>query len=113
MAATRGCGSFGSRGYGGSDRGRGRGRSHGRSSRGRSSSGSSSRSQCQVCLKFGHTANNCWHRFEENYVPEQQTATVASSTCADLAWYTDSDAMDHITSGLDRLTMHNPYTGHD
>jgi hypothetical protein len=26
--------------------------------------------QCQVCLKFGHTANKCWHHFEEDYIPE-------------------------------------------
>jgi hypothetical protein len=23
-----------------------------------------------VCLKFGHTANKCWHCFEEDYVLE-------------------------------------------
>jgi hypothetical protein len=37
----------------------------------------------------------------------------ASSTSADLAWYMDSGATDYITSDLDHLTMHNPYTGHD
>jgi hypothetical protein len=78
MATTHGRGSSGGRGYDGPDRGRGRGR--GRSNHGGfanndsrtscSSSGNTSRPQCQVCLKFGHTANKCWHCFEEDYVPE-------------------------------------------
>jgi hypothetical protein len=32
---------------------------------------------------------------------------------ADRQWYTDSGAIDHITSDLDRLTMHEPYHGAD
>jgi hypothetical protein len=111
MAATCGRGSSGSHGYGGSDRGRGRG--HGRFTHGRSSSGSSSRPQCQVCLKIGHTANNCWHCFEEDYISKQRTAAAASSTGTDPTWYMDSGATDHITGDLDRLTMHDPYTGHN
>jgi hypothetical protein len=70
MAATRGRGSSGGCGYGGF-------------TRGRSSSGSSSRPQCQACLKIGHTANNCWHHFEEDYIPEQRTVATASSTGVD------------------------------
>jgi hypothetical protein len=57
MTATQGRGFSSGRGYGGSDRGRGRGRS--------------SRPQCQVCLKIGHTSNNCWHRYEEDYILKQ------------------------------------------
>jgi hypothetical protein len=112
MVATRNRGSSGDRGYGGSDRGRGRGRGHGLSSHGRSSNSSSSRPQCQVCLKFGHTTNNYWHRYEEKYVSEQRTTAAASSTGADPAWYTDSSSTDHITSDLDHLMMHDPYTSH-
>ena len=25
---------------------------------------------CQICFKSGHTAAECWHRFEENYMPQ-------------------------------------------
>ncbi|KAH9752513.1 retrovirus-related pol polyprotein from transposon RE1 [Citrus sinensis] len=25
---------------------------------------------CQICFKVGHTAVECWHRFEENYIPQ-------------------------------------------
>jgi uncharacterized membrane protein YgcG len=116
MDATRGCGSFGGRGYGSTDRGRGR--SLGRSSHGggnnRAGRGSSkpSRSQCQVCLKIGHTADNYWHQFEEDYVPEPRTAA-ATSSGPDYHWYMDSGATDHITGDLDKLTMHDHYAGHD
>jgi hypothetical protein len=81
--------------------------------RGRSSGGSSPRPQCHVCHRIGHTTTNCWHRYQEDYVPEQWIAAAASSTGADLAWYTDLDTTDDITGDLDRLTMHDPYTGHD
>jgi hypothetical protein len=123
MAATRGRGSSGGRGYSDPDRGRGRGRGRGQSNRdsfsnndsrtSRSSGGNTSQPQCQVCLKFGHTANKCWHRFEEDYIPEQRAAAAASSLDADHYWYTNSGATDHITGDLNRLTMHDPYTGHD
>jgi hypothetical protein len=80
MTATRGRG-FARCGIGGSDRGRSQ-------SRGRSSSGPLP--QCQVCLKFGHTANNCWHHFDEDYVPELRSAAATSRPSIDHAWYTDS-----------------------
>jgi hypothetical protein len=67
----------------------------------------------EVCLKIGHTTNNCWHRFEEDYVPDQHTAATASSLGANQCWYTDSGATGHIIGDLDRLMMHDPYIGHD
>jgi hypothetical protein len=114
LAASRGRGGrFDSPGRGPS-RGRGRGRSsggRGSSSTGVRSSTSSSRPRCQVCLKVGHTANACWHRFDEDYVPETHTAgsaTILYDT-TDPNWYTDSDVTDHITGELDKLTMHDRY----
>jgi hypothetical protein len=86
MAATHCHGSSSGHGYDGSDQGHGRGQSnHGGSSNNdfRTSRGSATRPQCQVCLKIGHTTNNCWHRFEEDYVPNQRTAAVASSLSTD------------------------------
>jgi hypothetical protein len=35
--------------------------------------------------QIGHTATNCWHRYEEDYVQEQRTTVVASSTGTDPA----------------------------
>jgi hypothetical protein len=71
------------------------------------------RPQCQVYLKIGHTANNYWHPFKEDYVPEPRTAAAASSSSIDNTWYMDSSATDHITVDLDHLTMHDHYAGAD
>jgi hypothetical protein len=98
------------RGHGFPGRGIGRGQTRNRG-RGRSSSGS--HPQCLVCLKIGHTTNNCWHRFEEDYVLEPQTVATASGPSTDDAWYMDPRATDHITGELDWLMMHEPYTGTD
>jgi hypothetical protein len=66
-----------------------------------------------VCLKFGHTANNCWHHFYEDYVPEPRSVAATSGPSTNHDWYTDSGATNHITGELDWLTMHEPYTGPD
>jgi hypothetical protein len=117
LATSHGRGYSGGRDYGSSDHGNDRGHGRNRSSRGgRSGRGftdKSSRPQCQVCLKFGHTANNCWHHFEEDYVPKQRTVAATSSSGIDHNWYTDSGAPDHITGDLDKLTMHDRYADAD
>jgi hypothetical protein len=112
MAANRGCG-FSGRGSSGSDRGRGLSRGRDRTSRGRGRSSGGSWPQCQVCLNIVHTADRCWCRFEEDYVPETCTAIATSRPGVDHAWCTDSGSTDHITGELDRLTMHELYTGTD
>jgi hypothetical protein len=122
MAASRGRGYFGGHTSTRSDRGHGRGRGRDHSSHGGYSNSNpkhlcffnngSSRPQCQVCLKIGHTTNNRWHRFEEDYVPEPCTAAAATHG-ADSAWYIDSGSIDHITGNLYKLRMHDPYTGTD
>lgn len=33
---------------------------------------------CQVCFKKGHTADRCWHRFDEDYVPDPKLVTIAT-----------------------------------
>jgi hypothetical protein len=121
LAASRGHGSSGGCSFGSSDRITGRGRGRSRSSRGvfsrggfsRSSGGNSSRPQCQVCLKIGHTADKCWHRFKEYYVPEPHTSSATSSSGVNNSWYTDSGATDHITGDMDRLTMLDRYASAD
>jgi hypothetical protein len=80
---------------------------------GQGSTDKSSRPQCQVYLKIGHTASNCWHCFEEDYVPETCTMAAASSSGFNNSWYTDSSATDHITGDLDKLTMHDRYASVD
>jgi hypothetical protein len=67
-----------------------------------------------VCKKKGHIANRCWHRFDEDYVPEERTdVAVVGSNGHDSAWYTDSRATDHITSDLEKLEVHDKYHGND
>jgi hypothetical protein len=64
-----------------------------------------------VCLKW--TANKCWYRYDEDYVPEQShtTAAATSSYTVNTNWYTDSGATDHITSELDKLAIRDKYNG--
>jgi hypothetical protein len=73
------------------------------------------RPHCQVCYKVGHTAGVCWYRFDEEFVPDNRFAVVASSSFngADLNWYLDSRATDHITDELEKLTMYERYNGAD
>ena len=40
-----------------------------RGGRGKGSGGRNSTVQCQVCSKVGHSALNCWHRFNQNFQP--------------------------------------------
>jgi hypothetical protein len=35
---------------------------------------------CQVCFKKNHSAAECWHRFDENYVPDQRLAATATTS---------------------------------
>ena len=60
--------------------------------------------RCQVCFKPNHTAAECWHRFDEDYVPdERHVAAAASSYNVDTNWYTDTGSTDHITSELENF----------
>jgi hypothetical protein len=121
-------------GRGGFGRGRGGNRGRGQGGRGRNSSntarnggaggrgngargdagGNNSKIQCHVCLKFGHFVDRCWHRFEEDYVPEEKNAGAAmNSYTADNTWYTDTGATDHITGELEKLSTREKYNGAD
>jgi histone deacetylase 1/2 len=74
---------------------------------------------CQVCFKKGHMASKCWHRFDENYVPDPKLVAADASTSSshayniDTNWYTDTGATDHITSELEKLTARDRYHGND
>jgi histone deacetylase 1/2 len=130
MANRGGRGGSG-RGRGNSGRGRGQGRGGrnpgysnnfnqrqnaggtGRSNQGRSNTGNA-KPTCQVRLKTGHTADKCWHMFEEDYVPEERHASAAmNSYTVDNNWYTDTGATDHITGELEKLAVRDKYNGAD
>ena len=109
----RGGGAQRGRGRGGNQGGRGGG--PGGRGRGRGYAGPDLRPTCQVCFMKGHTAPECWHRFDDNYVNDQKH--VAAATYAgygvDTNWYIDTGAIDHINGELDKLTMKEKYEGSD
>jgi hypothetical protein len=113
------------RGRGGSTRGRGSNRGRGRggrfpSGRGNSPTGNNSRGQgsskpkCQICGKPNHTALECWYRFEEDFQPNNnKNAGYSAAYGVDTNWYANSEASDHITSELEKLTLREKYGGRD
>jgi hypothetical protein len=62
-------------------------------------------------LKTGHTADRCWHKFEEDFVPEERHAanTATNSYTYDTNWYTDTGATDHITREFEKLAVRDRY----
>ncbi|WVZ64106.1 hypothetical protein U9M48_013673 [Paspalum notatum var. saurae] len=107
------------RGRGNNSRGRSAG--HGRGNQQRSYSGgqqrinnsTDTRPLCQVCLKKGHLAPDCWHRYDENYTPDSKVVAAAHAYNIDTAWYSDTGATDHITSELEKLSARDKYMGND
>jgi hypothetical protein len=70
--------------------------------------------RCQVCLKEGLSADNCWHHFDVDYVTEVRNASTAvHGYGTDSGWYIDNGATNHITSELDKLVIHDKYNGGD
>ncbi|RVW34641.1 Retrovirus-related Pol polyprotein from transposon RE1 [Vitis vinifera] len=59
-------------------RGRGRGGRYGQN--GRQNFSSSERPQCQLCGKFGHTVQVCYHRFDITFQSTQNNTTGASNS---------------------------------
>jgi hypothetical protein len=48
----------------------------------------------------------CWHGFNEPYVPAQKTAALASNSYnIDTNWYADTGAAHHITGELEKLSI--------
>lgn len=86
----RGAG-HGGRGRGSSAPGRGRWNNNSNTNNYAYQGGSNSNRQynnnkkptCQVCFKKGHTATECWHHFEEDYVPDEKHVAAATSSHGD------------------------------
>ena len=100
---------------------RGRGRGGRGGSTGRNNS-NTSKPQCQLCGKFGHTVQNCYHRFDITFQAQQSTensqaqnpmsAMLATpNTVADESWYLDSGATHHMTQNASTLSNSTPYNG--
>jgi hypothetical protein len=98
--APRGGRSGGRGGAGGANTGRGR--------------GNDTHPVCQACHKRGHIASDCWHRYDENYVPDEKLGDAATYAYGvDTNWYVDTGATDHIIGQLDKLTTREKYKGTD
>uniref|UniRef100_A0A2N9G3H1 Retrotransposon Copia-like N-terminal domain-containing protein n=1 Tax=Fagus sylvatica TaxID=28930 RepID=A0A2N9G3H1_FAGSY len=83
-----------------------------------SNTSGSSRAFCQICLKVGHTAQTCWHRFDQNFQVSSnqspQAFAASTSSTVDPAWYPDTGANNHITADYGHLNLHaKDYTGQD
>ncbi|OMO72876.1 hypothetical protein COLO4_27419 [Corchorus olitorius] len=99
-------------------RGRGRGRSNPSFNTNTSNGNVTNRPQCQVCSKFGHSALDCFHRFDHGYQSSQTTNSSAlmasaSSISHDDDWFPDSGASNHLTADLSNMSIHSEYQGQD
>ncbi|PKU70959.1 Retrovirus-related Pol polyprotein from transposon TNT 1-94 [Dendrobium catenatum] len=99
------------------NRGRGR-RGRGRNNYQNTRSNNQPLQQCQICNKKGHSANNCWHRYNNNYVPpppKNNTALNVTNDNQNPDWYLDSGATAHLTNDISNLTLGDaiPYNGDD
>ncbi|CAF1744189.1 unnamed protein product, partial [Brassica napus] len=121
---TRGRGSYN---YHGGYRGRSNNNSY--STRGRgfqqqfsggSVSNATSRPTCKICGRFGHTADRCYNRFDQDYRTPDNIHTALSTmrvshqhSQSGHEWYPDSAATTHITNNSDQLQSSEPYLGND
>jgi hypothetical protein len=53
----------------------------------------------QVCFKIGHTAERCWHRYDENYVLDFRHVTATA---------TNSYTVDTLILGMSQLQLQTP-----
>ncbi|PKU80787.1 Retrovirus-related Pol polyprotein from transposon TNT 1-94 [Dendrobium catenatum] len=72
---------------------------------------------CQICLKRGHSAPNCWHRLNTQYIPstssQSKKALLTTNDNASSSWFLDSGASSHLSNSLENLNIANPYHGHE
>lgn len=74
---------------------------------------------CQICGKRGHTALDCYHRFDlsfQGWLPPTDLAAMAAETNNSYdqhVWYVDSGANAHITANAANLTNQESYEGAD
>ncbi|KAJ3706370.1 hypothetical protein LUZ61_010075 [Rhynchospora tenuis] len=78
-------------------------------------------SYCQICTLRGHTADECWHRYDSRYglssstsrsinPPYQAHVALPASSPASSTWVIDSGATHHVTGDINNLSNFIPYT---
>jgi hypothetical protein len=77
--------------------------------RGRGNYNNSPRPVCQVCIKPGHSALTCYHRFDNSYTvesnPNMQALLATPTHAPNPNWYSDSGATHHLTYDLANLNI--------
>jgi Reverse transcriptase (RNA-dependent DNA polymerase)/GAG-pre-integrase domain/gag-polypeptide of LTR copia-type len=74
---------------------------------------------CQICFKRGHSARECYFRFDHAYSntpsthQQAQALLAAPSASASAGWYLDSGATHHVTADINNLSSFLPYNGTD
>lgn len=72
---------------------------------------------CQVCNKPGHTAVQCYCRYDSSFqgdtTPPAAFLTALSVCQLDNAWYPDSGATHHLTADMANLSSLSKYHGQD
>nr|XP_020177844.1 uncharacterized protein LOC109763407 [Aegilops tauschii subsp. strangulata] len=77
-------------------------------------SSSHPRPRCQLCKKSGHEVMDCWHHYDENYVPDAlHVAAAMREQGEDGVWYVDSGTTDHVTNELEQLALRERYHAAD
>src|SRR4051812_39507664 len=72
------------------------------------------RPKCQICKFWGHEADTCKKRFEQDSSSGNgRSAYNASASNNSTHWIMDSGTTDHLTSDLERLHVRERYGGHD
>ncbi|KAF8377256.1 hypothetical protein HHK36_030631 [Tetracentron sinense] len=77
---------------------------------------------CQVCRKQGHSAIDCWHRFNNTYTskhnqqppspPSHALTALTISDPSDPQWYPDTGASSHMTSNQGEKIREVQYCKH-
>jgi hypothetical protein len=78
------------------------------------------RPPCQICGRISHQSLDCYHcmdfSFQGRHAPSQ-LAAMAAHTHVDVEeeqpWYLDSGANSHVTSGLENISLQQPYQGNE
>jgi hypothetical protein len=97
-------------------RGRGRGRSN--------TSNLAQRQQCQICEKKGHSALNCYHRFDIQFTcpsasppvhsqPFHQALLAEPASTPQSHWFLDSSGTTHVAPDINNLSSSAPYTRYE
>ena len=69
---------------------------------------SNKRMPCQICKKDNHEAKQCYFRYEED---DQYRGRPTEAYGVDTNWYADSGATNHVTGELEKMTVHDKYSG--